>query len=310
VRARGRPRETTTPWNRALIVEFLREVGPGVGLPTLQAEFPSVARAELARVLGGYRQAHRVRGYELVYELRWTHAAAVWASDFSHPPAPIDGRFTSFLATRDLASGFRPHALGVEGEDGGTVAAALEAAFTEHGAPLVWKSDNGPGFDCKEVRKVLARWKVVPLLSPNYWPPYNGSIESGIGSLKDWTHHEAARQGRAGWWTTDDLEAACEGLNRLLRPWGPKSPTSQEAWDARVRITAKERAAFLALVRRYEKRVRAEREVPPGTRLGPHDEAAIHRAAVTRALTAAGYLEIRRRKIPPRLFRRKADKNT
>ena len=34
-------------------------------------------RAELARVLGWYRQAHRVRGYDLVYELSWKRADAV-----------------------------------------------------------------------------------------------------------------------------------------------------------------------------------------------------------------------------------------
>jgi hypothetical protein len=52
------------------------------------------------------------------------------------------------------------------------------------GPPLLLKRDNGSIFDAEPVNQVLAEFGVIPLNSPPYYPPYNGSIENGIRELK------------------------------------------------------------------------------------------------------------------------------
>lgn len=47
---------------------------------------------------------------------------------------------------------------------------------------------------------------VTLLLSPPFFPSYNGAIEAGIGSLKTRAHLEAARHGHSCEWNCDDLE--------------------------------------------------------------------------------------------------------
>ena len=109
-----------------------------------------------------------------------------------------------------------------------TTIGVLQWLFLEHGPPLVLKSDNGSGFIAEAMQRFLEHWQVRPLFSPPYTPEYNGSIEAGNGALKTRTHEEAARQGRAGHWTADDIEAARRMANELNYPHGPLGPTRQE----------------------------------------------------------------------------------
>jgi hypothetical protein len=67
---------------------------------------------------------------------------------------------------------------------GGSIAAHLEKLFREHGAPLFLKRDNGSPFNCHEVDAVLARFGVLPLNNPPYYPRYNGAEEKGIRDFK------------------------------------------------------------------------------------------------------------------------------
>jgi transposase InsO family protein len=67
---------------------------------------------------------------------------------------------------------------------GAMVASSLERLFRRHGAPLFMKRDNGGNLCSFEVNEVLARWMVLPLTSPPYYPKYNGAIEWSQGVLK------------------------------------------------------------------------------------------------------------------------------
>lgn len=67
---------------------------------------------------------------------------------------------------------------------GAMVASNLERLFRRHGAPLFMKRDNGGNLCSHEVNEVLARWMVLPLTSPSYYPKYNGAIEWSQGQLK------------------------------------------------------------------------------------------------------------------------------
>ena len=102
------------------------------------------------------------------------------------------------------------------------------------------------------VEELLAEHDVVALFSPPYWPPrYNGSVpRQGSGSLKDRTEACAARAGRAGQWTWDDVAGACAEANALSRPRGASGASPDELWSARRPIAAEERAAFGSAVGR------------------------------------------------------------
>ena len=91
---------------------------------------------------------------------------------------------------------------------------------------------------------------MIGLLSPPYWPPYNGAIEAGFGSAKTRICIEAARHGRFDHWLLDDVEAARQLANGASRPWGITGPTPEERFSARPPITDPQRQAFGQAVRR------------------------------------------------------------
>lgn len=83
------------------------------------------------------------------------------------------------------------------GED---VAAVLEAAFAEHGAPLVIKRAGGAIFDAEPVRRVLTEHQVLILTSPPATPRYNGRIERAFRDVRG--YERALRlAGLGGTWT-------------------------------------------------------------------------------------------------------------
>lgn len=64
------------------------------------------------------------------------------------------------------------------------VADNLGRLFKMKGRPLFMKRDNGSNFKNPEVDAVLSTHMVIPLDSPPYYPPYNGSIEKAQHELK------------------------------------------------------------------------------------------------------------------------------
>src|SRR5262249_37544808 len=121
---------------------------------------------------------------------------------------------------------------------------ALASLFATHGAPLVLKCDNGSPFGGEAVQDLLHAWHVEPLFSPPYTPRYNGSIEAGIGALKQRTESHAARAGHPGAWTLDDVAFALEEANAHARPFEAMGPSPGETWSTRQPITGTERERF------------------------------------------------------------------
>jgi transposase InsO family protein len=298
----GRPVIRSSRAARNDVIHLLDELGPQVGLPTLRACFPDMSRAELEDLLIRYRRVWRERNRRPLRVLTWPVPGRVWAIDFAEPPAPVDGRFDYLLAVRDLASGmpllWRPVAAATAAQ----AAAGLAGLFAEHGPPLVLKSDNGSHFTGGAVPRLLAAHRVEHLLSPPHWPQYNGSIEAGIGALKDRTDARAARAGHAGRWTWDDPAGALDEAAHLAQPQGPTGPSPAARWAARTPIAADERAAFTAVVARQI----ACGEVANGV----WSERAVARTAIRHALEECGYLQYRRRSILPPITGRKVASNT
>jgi hypothetical protein len=163
------------------------------------------------------------------------------------------------------------------------------------------KCDNGSAFISGAVADWLAVHGVWGLYSPPSWPRYNGSVEAGIGSLKDRTESWAARAGRSGQWTWDDVAGACAEANTLARPRGPAGPSPEELWSGRRALTSAERTAFRAAVAEAWRAPEqpAESCVEGGAVV--QSGRGLARCAIRLALERCGYLHDKRRSIPPPL---------
>jgi transposase InsO family protein len=290
----GRPRLRAPREVRNEVIALLDELGPGTGVPTLRACFPTLARAELEDLVRRYRRVWRKRHCQALHVLHWRVPGAVWAMDFTQATYRVEGKDRYLLAVRDLASGqqllwWPTPAINTE-----ETLKALACLFAEHGAPLVLKTDNGSPFCAADTLAFLHRSDVNLLFSPPRMPRYNGAIEAGIGSLKTRTDQHASHHGHAGHWTLDDLSAAQNQANTEARPQGPAGPTSDELWTQRRRLSPEERDLFRSAVERHRQALQVQ-EGPPDNAAQIRDQ---DRLAIRRALEELGYLFYSRRRLP------------
>jgi transposase InsO family protein len=301
----GRPVQRLSAKQLRDIQDALAVHGPGTGVATLQLIFPAVPRRELKVQLARFRKQWLDEHKQLIQALRWTRPGAVWAMDFTAPDQPLAGPFTQVLLVRDLASAKNLLWLPLERATGRAVFSALLPLFAKHGAPLVIKIDNAKAFEVPELQALIEAQNILYLKSPPYAPWYNGAVESGIGTLKAYTHIAAARADHPEHWTCDDLEAGLRRANRYGRPFGLDGPSSDETWERRERITAAERDGFrIQVLERWASLVAAQQD-----QQGPLTKPILARAvrdAIQWVLVAEGYLEIRRRRISPAIKRQKA----
>ena len=307
IRLIGRPAHRSTPGQRTAVIQYLDLFGPGIGLPPLRDAFPTMTRAELDDLLTRYRRVWRDRHRQPLHVLHWTTSGAVWAMDFAEAPYVIDGVGKYLLAVRDLASGKQLLWSPIRDTTAPAAAEALASLLVIHGAPLVVKSDNGSTFGAPAVATLLHNFGVLSLFSPRHTPSYNGSIEAGIGSLKARTAAHAARHGRPGCWTWDDVAAAQLEANATARPRGLRGPTPDEAWAARASIPTGDRVSFGELVEDHRWTARRELVLPPFGPLPVMTERAVDRIAIRRALVDRGVLLFSRRSIPQPIPRQKAE---
>jgi transposase InsO family protein len=308
--ARGRPLDRSDVDTRNMVLAMLGMMGANTPVTTLRELFPMMGRRELEDIVARYRRVMQKRGV-LLHEVTWRNNGAVWAMDFTEPPAPIDREYGQVLVVRDLGSGRLLLSLPTTDATQETVRAALRALFVEHCAPLVLKSDNGSGFIADATRSMLEEHGVIALLSPPSTPRFNGACEAGIGSLKVRAHHEATRHGRPGEWTVDDVETARLTANATARPLGAAGPVPDELWDRRV--VQRDAEARRLLKERVETCTTEERE-----RVGDDDgdeprgpmDAAIRRIAICRALVQLGYVQLRRRRFSLPIASRRTGKNS
>jgi transposase InsO family protein len=296
---RGRPAQSAPVARRAEVSHFLDRHGPSISLSTLRAEYPDVARAELAGLRAEWSVAWRRAHTEEPCRLEWLIPGTVWAIDFAHPPHRIDGVFPAILNVRDLASRQQLLWLAVAHEDAATVVEALAGLVATHGAPLVLKCDNGPAFRAERTKRFLLEQEVFTLYSPPYCARYNGGCERANRTLKELTAHVADQAGRAGFWTSDDLLAARLRVNRLSRPWGPSRPTPEESWTARGELSLDKRRHMWQYLRSGIATVLNQRELDPSVPLPHYTQAEIERIAGQPILEQLGLLQVTRRRIAP-----------
>ena len=308
----GRPLTRSPLAVRQAILDYLKLTGPGVGVPTLHAQFPEVARGELTDLLARYRLVCRARQTTSPRVLHWQSPGRVWAADFTEPsclgsantlPA-IAGAYPYVLAVRDLASGLMLAWQPLPALTEQVTCAALGRLFAVYGAPLVLKVDNGSAFRATAFQAFLQAWGIIPLYSPPSCPGYNGSIEAAIGSLKTRTETQARKQGRAGCWQLPDLTAAQAEAN-ASHPRRLNGRTPASVWQSRTAVTPLERVVFTLTLERQRFQVRDELGISQEELLDHWRASAVDRQALERALVEHDHLLFTRRRIPLRIRRQK-----
>lgn len=305
---RGRPPSLLPAWIRRDTIALLEISGGDLGVPTLQNYFPEATRAALEDLKRRYRRIECRRS--LIHVLYWRRVGAVWAADFSDPPAPIEGLYRHLANVRDLAGQQQLSSMPVYDETVKTTRLVLESLVQWHGAPLVLKVDNGSAFRSHEMQAWAAKHGIFLLYSPPRTPEYNGAVEAGNGAIKTRAQHHAARHDRPWEWTCDDVEAARLQANETGRPFGSHGPSPDEKWQTREPIRDEERVAFAAEYQRQLASERQDRGILEDVLLQGRERDQIERAALVRALVQLGFFSIRRRRIPPLKSRRRADRIT
>jgi transposase InsO family protein len=300
---RGRPAIQVEPEQCWHMRQLLQLCGPGLGVPSLRTWFPDLPRAEIHRLVHAYRQDWIQQHPRWVHVLNWQKPGTVWAMDFAQPPLPVDGLYRYMLAVRDLGSGRQLAWLPLDAATAAKTIAELTVLFTIYGPPLVFKNDNGSPFIHEDMARFLKGWGVTQLFSPPACPGYNGACEASIRWLKVWTEARAAARGRSGFWTTADMEAAQRYANEHVRAWRGHGPTREEVWSHREPISATTRDNFRAEVAAELQRTIPEEDEEAG--LSAADRRAYQRKGIEHVLVAHDLLQFSRRRISPRIFRKK-----
>lgn len=286
----GAPPMRATPTQRQEVATFLALWYGACSFRDLADHFPELPRNELANLYWFHVIARRI---EHAICLRWSTPGTVWAMDYTYADHPIDGVYPFILIVRDVASGCQLAALPCRHAIGRHVVDLLRSLIAQHQAPLVIKSDNGSHFINHDVRDLLHQHGITHLISPPYYPRYNGACEAGIGALKVRIHLRAARDGDPTRWSSDHVEAARQDVNHI--DWQQRETAPVDRWRQAVPISDDERERFQAAVTAdIARRQAAADQLPLDRRPQRHT---VVRRGIADALVGLGYLSYRSRPV-------------
>jgi len=142
-----------------------------------------ISRRDLEALVETARQESLRHQQAGLRHITWQVPGLVWSLDDTEL-ASLAYHKLHLHQVQDLASRYKFTPWVGERVSGETVAVHLEQLFLQHGPPLVLKRDNGSNLNQQAVEEVLARYRVIPLNSPPYYPPYNGGMERAVRELK------------------------------------------------------------------------------------------------------------------------------
>lgn len=139
-----------------------------------------ISRRDLQALVEAIRRELRREEQALERRIEWLVPGLVWSMDDTKKHWLRNDQFGHMHLVMDLGSRYNLRAFGDDEQaNGWQVAMGLEELIQRYGPPLFIKVDGGSNFWHSEVRRLLTAYWIIPLLSPPYYPPYNGSIEKG-----------------------------------------------------------------------------------------------------------------------------------
>jgi hypothetical protein len=232
----------------------------------------------IARVVEDLREEQPPKPKPRRYEI--TAPGVMWAEDGAG--FRERGRKRELLVVQDECSRFKTaHALAEGPAKAEDVRALLEAAFDNHGPPLVLKRDGGSIFDEASVMELLDRHDVVVVTSPPRYPPYNGKKERSFRDVRG--YERALRRRRRHLSLEARIDDAIHDLNddRPRPVLGGR--TAREVFE-QDRRALPDRKRFRQDVEREERRLVADAA-------SRHQRDAARRRAVEEVLSRYGLIE-------------------
>lgn len=145
----------------------------------------TMSRRELGAMVAEVRRELNDTRAAAMHHIDWCSPGLVWAMDPSELPRDrVYGRIEG-LTVQDLGSQYKFDPIAGAVPCGEEVAGHLERLFTQFGAPLFMKRDNGGNLNHPAVNAVLDRHWVIPVNSPCAYPQYNGGVEHAQGEMQE-----------------------------------------------------------------------------------------------------------------------------
>jgi len=192
------------------------------------------------------------------------------------------GRKRELLLVQDECSRYKvAHDLCAGPATGQDVRKLLQAAFEEHGAPLVLKRDGGSIFDEHNVRELLDEWGVVTLTSPPATPWYNGRMEHAVRDVRSFERAQREHGVRGS--LDDRIDQSIGDLNENRPRPMLRGCTAREVQDG-PRARLPDRGRFRQEVERETRELEA-------AATSRHERDAASRRATERVLSRYGLLK-------------------
>jgi hypothetical protein len=157
------------------------------GTGALYARYSScVSRRQLHAMVAMARHDLNASHRQNLRRIRWNVPNVAWSMDpCEYGQLDAIGDKVYLNQMQDLASRYKFNPMTGDVPCGEEISGYLTATFNRYGAPLFLKRDNGGNLNHAAVNEVLADYFVLPVNSPVYYPPYNGSIEKAQAELKN-----------------------------------------------------------------------------------------------------------------------------
>ena len=171
---------------------------------------------EFMNMVAAARRELRAEEAQLMRHIQWHTPGLIWAMDDTEYGLDYSGRKLYLNDSKDLGSRYCFPPLSSRGGvlGGEKIAVNLEKMFRRYPLPLFLKIDNGSNLNHQEVFSVLSDYFVIPLISPTYYPPYNGGIEKMQSELKKCIYGKLLERPLIDVWTLGDVaENAANELN-------------------------------------------------------------------------------------------------
>jgi transposase len=185
------------------------------------------------------------------------------------------------LVSADACVPYRTSLAVAERYDSRSVASAIEADFTQNGAPLAWRADRASCHRTDEVDEVLRAWGVLLLHGPAHLARFYGQLERQNREHRGWLSSCVPVSPSA-------LPDVCERMRHALNErWSRRSlgwMTAAQRWSTRA-VPSDDRAQLRATVDERAARLRSKER--PSHRA---DELLVERIAIEATLTQLGYL--------------------
>jgi hypothetical protein len=248
-----------------------------------------VSRRELGQMVAQVRQDLLADQRRNLRRLEWQKPGIAWAMDGTEYDMGPTGKIYLYNM-QDLGSRYKFLPMAGAHPIGEEIAGYLSNQIDCYGAPLILKRDNEGNLNHAVVNAVLEEFLVLPLNSPEDYPPYNGAIEESQREVKrclrdkfslglpEYRDHVSAY-----------VEAAIHDLNHRLRPCleGKTSCQVFFAHDNKSAFRKRERREIYDIIME-----RTERILSAMKQSGKSVREAAWRIAVESWLKSRGFIKV------------------